>query len=96
MLINYIILLMENLEKIATSWERMGEVYYRKFPICKVKEVNYKIDYANCHIAVSKNGGLIAYVRKSKRFIMDVTNPIKDSIRIFYQDDTPVRPIKVK
>lgn len=87
---------MENLEKVATTWERMGEVYYRKYPICKVKDINYKIEYANCHIAVARNGGLIAFVKKSKRIIMDKTNPLKESIRIFYQDGTPVRPIKVK
>lgn len=85
---------MENFEKVVLSWELLGEVYYRKYPLCKMKEINYKIDYSNCHIAVSRNGGLIAFVKKSKRFIMDVTNPIKDSIRIFYQDGTPVRPIK--
>jgi hypothetical protein len=85
---------MENFEKAVISWERLGEVYYRRYPLCKSKEINYKIDYSNCHIAVSRNGGLIAFVKKSKRFIMDVTNPIRDSIRIFYQDGSPVRPIK--
>jgi hypothetical protein len=85
---------MENLENTANSWERLGEVYYRKYHLCKMKEINYKIDYSNCYIAVSRNGGLIAFVKKSKRFIMDVTNPIRDSIRIFYQDGSPIRPIK--
>jgi hypothetical protein len=87
---------MDNLEKNTTFWERLAEVYYRRYPMCKMKDMRFKIDYSNCHIAVSRNGGFIAFVKKSKRFIMDVTNPIKDSIRIFYQDGQPVGgPIKV-
>jgi hypothetical protein len=85
---------MENFEKAVISWERLGEVYYRRYPFCKTKEINNKIDYSYCHIAASRNGGLIAFVKKSKRFIIDNTNPLRDSIRIFYQDGTPVRPIK--
>jgi hypothetical protein len=87
---------MEALEKSIINWERLGEVYYRRYPLTKMKDIRFKINYSICHIAVSRNGGLIAFVKKSKQFIMDVTNPIRDSIRIFYQDGQPVvGPIKV-
>jgi hypothetical protein len=88
---------MENLEKSTISWERLGEVYYRKYCLTKMKDIRNKITYSQCHIAVSRNGGLMAFIKKSKTFIMDITNPIKDSIRIFYQDGTPVvGPIRVR
>ena len=85
---------MENLEKSTISWERLGEVYYRKYSLSKLKDFKGKISYSQCHIAISRNGGLLAFIKKSKTFIMDITNPIKYSIRIFY--GTPVvGPIRV-
>jgi hypothetical protein len=87
---------MENLEKSTISWERLGEAYYRKYCLTKTKPLQSKINYSQCHIAVARNGGLIAFIKKSKTHIMDLTNPIRDSIRIFYQDGTPVvGPIRV-
>jgi hypothetical protein len=87
---------MEHLENSAISWERLGEVNYRKYTLAKMKEMKGKLNYNQCHIAVSRNGGLLAFIKRSKTLIMDITNPIKDSIRIFYQDGTPVvGPIRV-
>lgn len=77
---------LDKLEKTINEWFRLADVYYRKFSICKYAEPLKKINFNACHIAVAKNGGLIAFVKKSKHFIMDVNNPIKDSILVFHQN----------
>lgn len=87
---------MELLDKSYNLWESLGEVYYRKYNLSKMISIVPKIDFSWCHIAVAKNGGLIAFVKKSKQVIMDGTNPLKDSIRIFYQDGKYLGIIRVK
>jgi vacuolar protein sorting-associated protein 16 len=86
---------MEALEKTSHDWFLLDEIYYRKFLMAKFPEPLKRINYGSCHIAVAKNGGLIAFVRKTKHFILDVHNPIKDSILIYYQNGVKeVDPIK--
>ena len=67
------------------------------------KNTATKINYNSCHIAVARNGGPVgilifyisAFVKKSKHLLMDVTNPIKDSVRIFSFDGRLLNTIKV-
>ena len=77
---------LDKLEKTTHEWFKMLDVYYRKFTMHKFTENLKKINFSNCHIAVAKNGGLMAFVKRTKHFIMDVNNPIKDSILVFFQN----------
>ena len=55
--------------------------------LVKTKPLKPGIDFDNFHVAMSKNGGLVAFVKKSSYFIMDSSNPIKTvqefSVRTF-------------
>lgn len=77
---------MDSLEKTTHEWFRLGEVYYRKFLMSKFIEPYKRLTFNSCHIAVARNGGMIAFVKKTKHFIIDVNNPIKDSILVYYQN----------
>lgn len=77
---------LEKLENSTNEWFRFGEIYYRKFSMIKFSESLKKLNFNACHIACCRNGGLMSFVRKTKHFIMDMTNPIKDSILTFYQN----------
>lgn len=77
---------MEGVEKSTNEWFRLGEIYYRKFPMSRLNDNLKKIQFAHCHIAVARNGGLMAFVKRSKQFIIDITNDIKDKVLIFHQN----------
>lgn len=85
----------DKLEKTTREWFRLSEVYYRKFQISKFNENLKKVIFNACHIAVAKNGGLMAFIKKSKHFIMDVNNPVKENLLIYYQNGVKeIDPIK--
>ena len=44
----------------------MYNVIFMKEFLCKAKPIQGKIDFENCHVAMSKNGGLIAFIKRSK------------------------------
>ena len=76
---------MESLEKTTHDWFRLDEIYYRKYLLAKFTEPIRKISFNSCHIAVAKNGGLMAFIKKSKHFLLENTL-IKDHILVYYQN----------
>lgn len=88
---------MDALEKTTHEWIKIQEnVFYRKFKISLFPEPMKKLNFSNCHIAVAKNGGLMAFIKKSKHLIMESNNLIKDNVLIYYQNGIKdVDPIKV-
>ena len=56
----------------------------------ELTEVNYrphlKIEFENCYSSIAKNGGLVAFCKKPKVFIMDPHNPIKNNVIVMCQD----------
>lgn len=85
---------MESLEKTTHDWFRLDEIYYRKYLMSKFVEPLRKISFNYCHIAIAKNGGLMAFVKKSKTFLLE-NNLIKDHILVYYQNGhKEAEPIK--
>jgi len=88
---------MDALEKTTHEWIKIQEnVFYSKIKLSIFPDPIKKINFSNCHIAVAKNGGLMAFIKKSKHLIMEPNNPIKDNVLIYYQNGIKeVEPIKV-
>ena len=79
----------ENIENIATSFDKIddGKMFFMKEELSEVQyEPRIKIEFENCYTAMAKNGGLIAYCKKPKVFIMDSHNPIKNNVIVMCQD----------
>ena len=79
----------ENIENIATSFDKIddGKMFFMKEELSEVHyEPRIKIEFENCYTAMAKNGGLIAYCKKPKVFIMDSHNPIKSNVIVMCQD----------
>ena len=71
--------IIDQVESIATTFDKPAEnVIFMKELLVKTKPLKPGID--NFHVAMSKNGGLVAFVKKSSYFIMDSSNPMRDSI----------------
>ena len=79
--------IIDQIESIATTFDKPAEnVIFMKELLAKTKPLKPGIEFDNFHVAMSKNGGLVAFVKKSSYFIMDSSNPMKDSARILCQD----------
>ena len=79
--------IIDQVESIATTFDKPAEnVIFMKELLAKTKPLKPGIEFDNFHVAMSKNGGLVAFVKKSSYFIMDSSNPMKDSARILCQD----------
>ena len=78
----------ENIENISTSFDKIGEkMHFMKEEFSEVHLVaNLKIEFENCYTAMAKNGGLVAFCKKPKVFIMDSHNPIKNNVIVMCQD----------
>ena len=73
--------IIDQVESIATTFDKPAEnVIFMKELLVKTKPLKPGIDFDNFHVAMSKNGGLVAFVKKSSYFIMDSSNPMRDSI----------------
>ena len=89
--------MMDQIESISASFEKVdATTHYMKEQLCKMKEITPKIDFQNCHIACARNGGMMAFVRCAKFLVLDSTNPIKDSVRVFYQNGSGEKRINFK
>ena len=89
--------IIEQVESIATTFDKPAEnVIFMKELLAKTKPLKPGIDFDNFHVAMSKNGGLVAFVKKSSYFIMDSSNPMRDSARILYQDLSNEHRIRLK
>lgn len=88
--------IIDQVESIATTFDKADDnVIFMKEFLCKAKPIQGKIDFENCHVAMSKNGGLIAFIKRSNLFIMD-NNPIKENVRVFCQDRSNEKRIKYR
>ena len=78
----------ENIENISTSFDKIDEkMHFMKEEFSEVQLYsNLKIEFENCFTAMAKNGGLIAFCKKPKVFIMDSHNPIKNNVIVMCQD----------
>ncbi|MCQ2818443.1 MAG: hypothetical protein MJ252_14340 [archaeon] len=90
--------MLESVENIYSTFEEMkkNETYYSKELITKVRQILHSLEFESCHIAICRNGGMMAFVKKSQFFIMDQGNPIRDNIRVFFQDGTKEKRIRFK
>ncbi|MCQ2818452.1 MAG: hypothetical protein MJ252_14385 [archaeon] len=90
--------MLESVENIYSTFEELkkNETYYSKELITKIKPIDHSIGFENCFIAVARNGGLIAFVKKSQFFVMDASDPIRDNIRVFFQDGSGEKRIKFR
>ena len=88
---------MDQIENISASFEKVeASTHYMKEQLCKMKPISPKIEFQNCHIACARNGGMMAFVRMAKFLILETSNPIKDSVRVFFQDGSNEKRIKFK
>ncbi len=78
----------ENIENISTSFDKIDEkMHFMKEEFSEVHLFsNVKIEFENCYTAMAKNGGLVAFCKKPKVFIMDSNNPIKNNVIVMCQD----------
>lgn len=88
--------MLDKIEDITTSMEIVEEEKYMKQQLAQMNEINPKIGFSQCHSAISKNGGLMAFVKKSDTILMDTSNPITKNIRIFCQNGSNERLIRVR
>lgn len=77
--------MLEKIESVTTLMEIVGNEKFKKEKLTQIEEIKPKIDFEKSHVAVSKNGGMMAYVKKSDRILMDTNNIINKNIRIFSQ-----------
>lgn len=77
--------MLEKIESVTTLMEIVGQEKYKKEKLTQIEDIRPKIDFEKSHVAVSKNGGLMAYVKKSDRILMDTNNIINKNIRVFSQ-----------
>lgn len=87
--------MIDQVESIMMNMEQVGNDKYFVDKLASIEEIKPKIDFVKTHVAVCKNGGLMAFMKKSDRFIMDSSNVIKDNIRIFCQNGKGERTIYV-
>lgn len=87
--------MIEQIEGLTAMMEKVGDEKFIKLDLSPMVEIKPSIDFDKCHIAVSKNGGMMAFVRKSDILLMDSSNPLVHSIRIFCQNGSNERRIKV-
>lgn len=86
LLTHYIVIkMLEKIESVTTLMEIVGQEKYKKEKLTQIEDIKPKIDFEKSHVAVSKNGGLMAYVKKSDRILMDTNNIINKNIRVFSQ-----------
>ena len=80
---------LDNIENYATSFDKIkeGKMYFMKEEITQVHYIlHLKIEFENCFTSIAKNGGLVAFCRKPKIFIMDNLNPLKYNVIVMCQD----------
>ena len=89
--------ILEDVDNIACSFDKpCDRMIFVKQSISNTTEIKPEIDFDNFHIAMSKNGGMVALVKKTSYFIMDAKSIMKDTVRIFYQDLNNEIQIKFK
>ena len=87
----------EIVEKINTNSEELAEdnTYLKQQITDFYKTFEIKIDFNYCHIAISRNGGLIA-VCKQKNFLDTSRNgKLNDNIIVMFQNADPIYLIKI-
>ena len=80
---------LDNIENYATYFDKIkeGKMYFMKEEITQVHYIlHLKIEFENCFTSIAKNGGLVAFCRKPKIFIMDNLNPLKYNVIVMCQD----------
>ena len=76
------------LEKMSLSFDKINnEMYFMKEEFSEVRlENRISIEFENFYTAIAKNGGLMAFCKKPKMFIMDKNNLINKYVLIMCQD----------
>lgn len=88
--------MLDQIENISTTFDKLADGQsFMKEQLTKIK-FQYKIEFENSLIAMSKNGGMIAFIKRHTYFIMDQQNPLKENIRIFFQDGSQEQRIRFK
>ena len=65
--------IIDQVESIATTFDKPAEnVIFMKELLVKTKPLKPGIEFDNFHVAMSKNGGFVAFVKKSSYFIMEL------------------------
>ena len=79
--------ILEDVDNIACSFDKPSDnMIFMKQSLTKTNSITPEIDFDNFHIAMSKNGGMVAFVKKTSYFIMDSKSVMKTHVRLFYQD----------
>lgn len=87
--------MIDQVEGIMINMEQVGDDKYMMDKLTSIQEIKPKIDFLNTHVAVCKNGGLMAFMKKSDCFLMDSSNIINNNIRIFCQNGKGEKTIYV-
>ena len=78
----------EAIENLTTNFEKIDEnTFYMKEKMTNITfPKDLKLDFENTHIAISKNGGLMAFVKKSLVLILNKLDPLHSNVIIMCQD----------
>lgn len=80
---------------ITGLMEKSGNCFFIKNQLCSMKDSKLRIDFRSCHVAMCRNGGMMAFVNKSNIKILDSSNILYDKIKIYNQNATNDKTIMV-
>ena len=78
----------EAIENLTTNFEKIDEnTYFIKEKMTNTTFPKHlKMDFENTHVAISKNGGLMAFVKKHLVLILNKSDPLYSNVIIMCQD----------
>lgn len=83
------------IENVMGLMDKSGSIFYIKNEFFNMRDTKLRIDFLHCHIAMCRNGGMMAFVNKSNIKVLNSSNILYDRIKIYNQNASNEKTIPV-